>query len=364
MYDFLIVGCGMFGSVFARQALDAGKTVLMVDKRKHIAGNCYTENIKGIEVHKYGPHVFHTNNKTIWDYVNRFAEFNHFTYRAKVSNGENMYSFPINMMTLHQLWGVKTPTEARAKLKEVKVPVDNPKNMKEWILSQVGEEIYETFIKGYTIKQWGKDPSELPSFIIKRLPIRLTYDDNYFNDRYQGIPVGGYTKMFEKMIDGADVRLEVDYLKDQEGLNSVAKKIVFTGKIDEFFDYSLGELEYRTIKFDHRIMSGDYQGNAAVNHTDISVPYTRTIEHKHFEFKESEDTVVTFEYPEKWDKKKVPLYPVNDDKNNSMYKSYRALARKQHPDILFGGRLAEYKYYDMHQVVGSALSKSKSELSK
>ena len=364
MYDYLIVGAGLFGSVFARQAMDSGKKVLIIDKRNHIAGNCYTEKIKDIEVHKYGPHVFHTNNKQIWDYVNRFADFNHFTYRPKVSHGGKIYSFPINMMTLYQMWGVKTPKEAIEKINQVKVDIKNPSNMKEWILSQVGEEIYETFIKGYTKKQWGKDPSELPTFIIKRLPIRLTYDDNYFNDRYQGIPIGGYTKMFEKIIEGADLELGLDYLQNRSKLDSMAKKVVFTGKIDEFFNFSLGELEYRTIRFDHQILTGDYQGNVAINHTDMSVPYTRTIEHKHFEFLKSENTVVTFEYPEKWDRKKVPLYPVNDDKNNSIYRSYRALSKKECPNIIFGGRLAEYKYYDMHQVVGSALSKSKQELKK
>lgn len=357
-YDFLIVGCGMFGSVFARQCLDAGKSVLIVDKRSHIAGNCYTKNVDGIEVHEYGPHVFHTNNDRVWNFVNRFATFNHFTYRPKVKHNGNVYSFPINLMTLYQMWGVQTPAEAKEKLALVKIDIPNPSNMKEWVLSQVGEEIYETFIRDYTKKQWGKDPSELPAFIIKRLPIRLTYDDNYFYDKHQGVPIGGYTKMFERMLEGADIRLGVDYLKEKEDLDTLANQVVFTGKIDEYFDYSCGELEYRTIRFDHQKFEGDYQGNVAINHTDMSVDYTRSIEHKHFEFKKSDTTIVTFEYPDKWDRSKVPLYPVNDDKNGEVYKRYRELAKDKVPSVIFGGRLAEYKYYDMHQVVGSALSKA------
>lgn len=358
-YDYLIVGAGMFGSVFARQAKDAGKSVLVIDKRKHIAGNCYTEKIKDIEVHKYGPHVFHTDNKKIWQYANRFADFNNFTYRAKVKNKNKIYSFPINMMTLHQLWGVITPKEAEKKLKEVRVDIKNPSNLEEWILSQVGHEVYETFIKGYTIKQWNRDPKDLPSFIIKRLPIRLTYDDNYFNDRYQGIPIGGYTKMFKNILSDIDVELNVDFFQNKKYLEAKAEKIVYTGKIDEYFNYDLGILEYRTIKFDHQIMKGDYQGNVAINHANIDVKYTRTIEHKHFEYKKSENTVVTFEYPDKWNPKKIPLYPVNDKKNNSLYKEYKKISKSKCKNVLFGGRLAEYKYYDMHQVIGSALSKSK-----
>jgi len=361
-YDYLIVGCGMFGSVFARQATDAGKKVLVIDKRSHIAGNCYTENIKGIEVHKYGPHVFHTNNDAIWDYVNRFAKFNHFTYRAKARYKDKIYSFPINLMTLHQLWGVTTPEEAIKKLESVRVKIDNPKNLEEWILAQVGYEVYETFIKGYTTKQWNRDPKELPAFIVKRLPIRMTYNDNYFNDRYQGIPIGGYTKMFSNILKDIEVKLNVDFFEDKKSLKNIADKIVFTGKIDEYFDYKLGVLDYRTIKFDHRVMKGDYQGNAAINHTDESVEYTRTIEHKHFEFKKSDDTVVTFEYPEKWDDNKIPLYPLNNNENNMLYKEYSYIAKKECKNILFGGRLAEYKYYDMHQVIGSALRKSKKVL--
>ena len=361
-YDFLIVGCGMFGSVFARMCLDAGKTVLMVDKRDHIAGNCYTKNVDDIEVHVYGPHVFHTNNDKVWKFVNRFADFNHFTYRPKVKHKGKIYSFPINLMTLYQLWGVQTPKEAEEKLAQVKIDIKDPKNMEEWVLSQVGQEIYETFIRDYTIKQWNREPKELPSFIIKRLPIRLTYDDNYFYDKYQGVPIGGYTKMFEKMIEGAEVRLGVDYLKDKDSLDKIAKRTIFTGKIDEYFEYAHGELEYRTIRFDHQKFEGDYQGNVAINHTDMSVEYTRSIEHKHFEFKKSDTTVVTFEYPDKWDRSKVPLYPVNNYENNETYKAYKKLANETAPDVVFGGRLAEYKYYDMHQVVGSALAKAKKVL--
>jgi len=358
-YDYVIVGAGLFGSTFARQALDNGKKVLIIDKRNHTAGNCYSEKIDGIEVHTYGPHVFHTDNTKIWNYANRFAEFNNFTYRPRVNYRGNIYSFPINLMTLYQVWGVKTPEEASRKLEEVKVNIKNPKNLEEWILSQVGEELYEIFIKGYTVKQWNRDPKDLPSFIIKRLPIRLTYNDNYFNDRYQGVPVGGYTKMLSKMIEGADLELEVDYFSDRKSLDRMCEKIVFTGKIDEYFDYSSGLLEYRTIKFDHRRMKGDYQGNVAINYTDVETPYTRTIEHKHFEFLKSDNTVVTFEYPDKWDQTKIPLYPVNDKENTKIFKLYKDASEKHCKNVIFGGRLAEYRYYDMHQVIGSAISKAK-----
>ena len=358
-YDYLIVGSGLFGVTFARQALDQGNKVLIIDKRDHYGGNCYTENIDGIEVHKYGPHVFHTNSDKIWSYVNRYTKFNNFTYRPKVLYQGNIYSFPINLMTLYQLWGVKTPEEAKKKIDSVKIKIENPKNLEEWILSQVGEEIYETFIKGYTIKQWKRDPKLLPSFIIKRLPIRMTYNDNYFNDRYQGVPIGGYTKMFKKMLIGADLELGVDYFQNKKKYDKIADKIIFTGKIDEYFGFDEGVLEYRTIKFEHKKMSGDYQGNVAINHTGMDVPYTRTIEHKHFEYLEKDNTIVTFEYPDEWDQNKIPLYPVNDEVNNSLYAKYKRLATKNCKNVLFGGRLAEYKYYDMHQVIGSALSKSK-----
>jgi len=358
-YDYLIVGSGLFGSTFARQALDDGKKVLLIDKRSHTAGNCYTEKIKGIEVHKYGPHVFHTDNKKIWEYANRFANFNNFTYRPKVRFKDKIYSFPINLMTLYQLWGVKTPEEAMKKLESVRVKIKNPKNLEEWILSQVGQEIYETFIKEYTTKQWQRDPKELPSFIIKRLPIRLTYNDNYFDDRYQGVPIGGYTNMLKKMTDGADLQLNVDYFSDKKTLDRIAEKTIFTGKIDEYFNYDLGLLEYRTIRFEHKQMKGDFQGNVAINYTDKDTPYTRSIEHKHFEFLNTEDTIVTFEYPDEWEKSKIPLYPVNDSKNSKVYKAYKTLSESHCKNIIFGGRLAEYKYYDMHQVIGSAIHKAK-----
>lgn len=358
-YDYVVVGAGLFGSTFARQALDNGKKVLIIDKRNHTAGNCYSEKINGIEVHKYGPHVFHTNNEKIWNYANRFANFNNFTYRPRVNYKGKIYSFPINLMTLYQVWGVTTPEEASKKLEEVRVKIEKPSNLEEWILSQVGEELYEIFIKGYTTKQWRRDPKDLPSFIIKRLPIRLTYNDNYFNDRYQGVPIGGYTKMLSRMIEGADLQLEVDYFSDKSTLDKIADKIIFTGKIDEYFNYSEGLLEYRTIRFDHREMKGDYQGNVAINYTDPDVPYTRSIEHKHFEFLESEKTVVTFEYPDEWNQNKLPLYPVNDKKNSKIYKDYSSLASKHCKNVIFGGRLAEYRYYDMHQVIGSAVLKAK-----
>ena len=364
-YDYLIVGAGMFGATFARQAMDAGKTVLVIDKRSHIGANCYTENQKGIDVHIYGPHIFHTNKKEIWDYVNRFAEFNNYINKPKVRYGDNVYSFPINLMTLHQLWGVTTPAEAEEKLKEVRVPNDNPKNLEEWILSQVGQEVYETFIKGYTMKQWKKHPRELPASIIKRLPIRLNFDENYFFDKYQGIPIGGYTGMIQNMLSGADVELSVDYFEDKESWDSKADKIVFTGKIDEYYDYRFGKLEYRSLRFEREWKDcSDYQGNAVINYTSYDVPYTRIVEHQHFQPQSAgshAETLIVKEYPDDWKPGKVPYYPVNDEVNASVYKKYSALARREQ-GVIFGGRLAEYRYYDMHQVIGSALQKSKKEL--
>lgn len=358
-YDFLIVGCGLFGATFAQKARESGKKSLIIDSRNHIGGNVYTENKEGINIHTYGPHIFHTNNQEIWDYVNKFAKFNHFSCRTKVNFKNKIFSFPINLFTLYQLWGVNTPEEARTKLEKVQIKIKEPQNLEEWILSQVGEEVYYTFIYGYTKKQWGREPKELPSFIIKRLPIRLNFDDNYFFDKYQGIPIGGYTTMIENMLDGVDIILNQDYFKNREYWNNMAKYIIYTGKIDEFFDYKYGELEYRSLKFDiekHKIK--DYQGNAVINYTEESVPYTRIIEHKHFEFGEQDYTYITKEYPDKWDRTKTPYYPINDEKNSCIYKKYRQIADKS-SRILFGGRLAEYRYYDMHQIVGSALIKFK-----
>jgi UDP-galactopyranose mutase len=360
IYDYLIVGAGIFGSVFAREMTDRGAKCLVIDKRKHIGGNCFTRNEGGIHVHEYGPHIFHTDSKRIWDYMNRWTEFNHFVFRPKVLYGDLLYSFPINMMTLYQLWGTKTPREAEKKLKEVRVDVLKPRNLEEWILSQVGREIYDKFIRGYTTKQWGRDPKDLPSSIIKRLPIRLTYDDNYFNDRYQGIPINGYTAIFERLLEGIPLELDVDYLKERDRLDSLAKKVVYTGAIDEFFDCDLGNLEWRSLRFEHETLNvSDYQGVAVVNYTDINVPFTRICEHKHFNFGKQNHTVITREYPQNWDRTKEKFYPINDEKNNLLYSCYKE--RINTTKYIFGGRLADYRYYDMHQVVGAALTLSERE---
>jgi UDP-galactopyranose mutase len=356
MYDFLIVGCGLFGATFANQAKEKGKKCLIIDSRDHIGGNCYTENKENINIHKYGPHIFHTNNEQIWNYVNKFTKFNNFTNRPKVNFKNKIYSFPINLFTIYQLWGINSPTEAKTKLDEVKIKIENPKNLEEWILSQVGEEIYYTFIYGYTKKQWGTDPKNLPTFIIKRLPIRLNYDDNYYFDKYQGIPIGGYTQMIENMLEGVDVLTNEDYFKRRDYWDSKSKTLVFTGKIDEFYNYKYGELEYRSLRFEiEKYNIKDYQGIAQMNFTDESIPFTRIIEHKHFEFQEQNYTYITKEYPDLWDKNKIPYYPINNDKNNYIYNKYNELKDKQ--NIIFGGRLAEYKYYDMHQIIGSAINK-------
>jgi UDP-galactopyranose mutase len=359
-YDYLIVGSGLFGSIFAREMTDKGANCLVIDKRMHIGGNCYTRNVDGIHVHEYGPHIFHTNSKRIWDYMNRWTEFNHFVFRPKVLYEGSLYSFPINMMTLYQLWGTKTPIEAERKLKEVRIDIPNPQNLEDWILSQVGEEIYEKFIRGYTIKQWNRDPKNLPSSIIKRLPIRLTYDDNYFDDRYQGIPVDGYTPIFERLLNKIPIELGVDYLKDRDRWDALAKKIVYTGAIDEFFNYDMGTLEWRSLRFEHETLNiPDYQGVVVVNHTNTNTPFTRICEHKHFNFGKQDHTVITREYPQNWDSTKEKFYPINDEKNNNLFRSYEE--RIDRDRFIFGGRLADYKYYDMHQVVGSAISKSEKE---
>lgn len=357
MYDFLIVGCGMYGSVFAHECLKRNKKVLVIDKRNHIAGNCYTRNINDINVHIYGPHIFHTNSKKIWEYVNQFVEFNHFINRPKVSYKNKLFSFPINLFTLYQLWGVQNPQQAKNILDSKKILINNPSNLEEWILSQVGEEIYEIFIKGYTTKQWKLDPKQLPSDIIKRLPIRLTFDDNYFNDRYQGIPIGGYTTMFEKMLDGVDITLETDYFKNRDYWDQQSKYVVFTGKIDEFYEYKYGLLNYRSLRFEHEELDvNDFQGNAIINYPEYSVDYTRIVEHKHFEFGNQQRTVITKEYPDTWDSSKIPYYPINTKDNNDIYEKYQKLSSNE-SKYIFGGRLAEYRYYDMHQVIGSCLSK-------
>lgn len=338
-YDYLIVGSGLFGSTFAYEMTKAGKKCLIIEKRNHIAGNCFTENKDGINVHNYGPHIFHTDDKRIWKWINQFTEFHPYKHSPRVNYKEKIYSFPINLMTLTQLWNVRTPDEAKSKLEEVKLDIKNPKNLEEWILSQVGEDIYETFIKGYTTKQWGRVPKELPTFIIKRLPIRTNFDDNYFFDKYQGIPVGGYTQIFEKLLNGIEIRLNTDYFSDKEYLNSLANKVVFTGKIDEFFDYQFGELEYRSLKFDNqRIESEDYQGCSIMNYTDIEIPYTRITEHKHFESSKSPVTWITKEYPKSYERNDVPYYPINDERNNKIYNRYKELS-KNYPNVIFNGNI-------------------------
>lgn len=361
MYDYVIVGSGLFGSVFAERAKKNGKKCLIVEKRNHIGGNCFTENINGINVHKYGIHVFHTSSETIWNYINTFSKFNHFVNRPKVSYGNKIYSFPINLMTLNQLWGINTPSEAIKKINEVKINIKNPCNLEEWALSQIGEELYNIFIYGYTKKQWKREPSQLPSFIIKRIPIRLTWDDNYYEDCYQGIPIDGYTKIFEKMLDGIEIKTEVDFFSDKELLKRISKKIVYSGKIDEYFDYKYGELEYRSLRFENELLeTNDYQGNAQINYTDENVPFTRLIEHKHFEFKKTSNTIITKEYPIDWNRNEIPYYPINDEKNNSIYELYNTLKINE-SNVIFGGRLSSYKYYDMHQVIAESLNLWKKE---
>jgi UDP-galactopyranose mutase len=355
-YDYRVVGCGMFGAVFARRAAECGRRVLVIDKRDHVAGNCYSERIAGVEVHRYGPHIFHTDDERVWNFLNRFARFNHYSHHGRVHFRGRTFSFPINLMTLSQLWGVHTPAEAERKLRAVRVPCDRPRSLRDWILSQVGEELYETFVRGYTTKQWGRDPADLPPSIIRRIPIRQTYDDRYFADRFQGIPIGGYTRMFQNMLDheSIEVLLGVDYFEHSFELKPAAAKIVYTGKIDEFFDYCHGELEYRSLRFENEVLEGDFQGAAIMNYTDAAVPYTRITEHKHFEFQASASTVITREYPAPCDRRQVPYYPIRDAANSALYERYRADAQRD--SLLLGGRLATYQYYDMHQVVAQALS--------
>lgn len=356
MYDVLIVGSGLFGAVFARQCLDAGKSVLVLERREHIAGNCYTKQVDGITQHIYGPHIFHTNSPKIWDYVRRYASFNNYVNRPKVLYKNQLFSFPINLFTLYQLWGVKTPDEARQKLDSVRLSIAEPKNLEEWALSQVGEELYQTFIYGYTKKQWMREPRELPASIIKRLPIRLNFDDNYFNDAYQGIPDGGYTKLIQNMLYSATVELGVDYLATRDKWDAMAKTVVFTGCLDQFYDYKFGKLEYRTLRFEtQRAEIEDYQGNAVVNYTEAEVPFTRVVEHKHFANTKTAHTLVTREFPEIWTPASVPYYPIGDEQNSAVYTRYAARAKAE-TKYIFGGRLAEYRYYDMHQVIGSALT--------
>lgn len=369
MYDYLVVGAGLFGAVFARQAKEKGKSVLVIDRRDHIAGNVYTKKIEGINVHQYGAHIFHTNNRKVWEYVNMFSEFNRFTNSPVANYKGELYSLPFNMYTFNKMWGVSTPEEAAAKIEEQrKEIVCEPKNLEEQAISLVGRDIYEKLIKGYTEKQWGRDCRELPAFIIRRLPVRFTFDNNYFNALYQGIPMGGYTKMVERMLEGIEVRLGEDYLEKKAEFDSMAVKKIYTGAIDAYFDYCLGCLQYRSVRFENEILDKpNFQGNAAVNYTDIDTPWTRIIEHKWFEFGRDEDgnelpkTVISREYSSEWKTGDEPFYPVNDKANNELYLRYKALADKEE-NIIFGGRLGEYRYYDMDAVIESALDCSDREL--
>ena len=357
MYNYLIVGSGLFGSIFAYEANKKGKKCLVIDKRNHVGGNIYTENVEGINVHKYGAHIFHTSNKEVWEYIQQFAVFNRYTNSPIANYKGEIYNMPFNMNTFNKLWGVVTPEEAKAKINEQikESGITEPKNLEEQAISLVGKDIYEKLVKGYTQKQWGKPCNELPSFIIKRLPVRFTYDNNYFNDLYQGIPIGGYTQIIEKMLDGIDVRLNCDFFEHREELSNIAEKIVFTGMIDQYYDYCYGELEYRSLRFEEELLDTDnYQGNAVVNYNEYEVPYTRIIEHKHFEYGTQDKTVITREYPATWKKGNEPYYPMNDDKNNALYAKYKALADKEN-NVIFGGRLGMYKYFDMHHVIAEAL---------
>ena len=369
-YDYLVVGSGLYGAVFAREAADRGKKVLVIDKRPNVAGNIYTEKVEGIHVHKYGAHIFHTNDTKVWKYITRFAEFNRFTNSPVANYRGELYSLPFNMYTFNKMWGVVTPTEAAAKIEEQKKEacITEPKNLEEQAISLVGRDIFEKLIKGYTEKQWGRDCKELPAFIIKRLPVRLTFDNNYFNALYQGIPIGGYTKLVEHLLEGMEVRLNTDYLEQKEELDRLAEIVVYTGPIDAYFGYSLGALEYRSVRFETEVLDiPNFQGNAAVNYTDRETPWTRIIEHKWFEFGKDEQgqdlpkTVISREYSSEWKPGDEPYYPVNDEKNGALYAEYKKLADAEQ-NVIFGGRLAEYRYYDMDAVIASALQKSEEVL--
>ena len=368
-YDYVIVGAGLYGAVFAHEAASKGKSVLVVEKRSHIGGNVYTEKVEGISVHKYGAHIFHTNNKEVWDYVNRFATFNRYTNSPVANYKGDLYSLPFNMYTFNKMWGVVTPGQAEEKIAEQKQEIQGePKNLEEQAIALVGRDIYEKLVKGYTEKQWGRDCRELPSFIIKRLPVRYTFDNNYFNALYQGIPVGGYTKLVENLLEGIEVRLDTDYLAEKETYDAMAEQVIYTGPVDAYFGYSLGTLEYRSVRFEQEIMDiSNYQGNAVVNYTDRETPWTRIIEHKWFEFgkdengKELPKTVISREYSSEWKPGDEPYYPVNDEKNNGLYEQYKQMADREEK-VCFGGRLGEYKYYDMDAVILSALTRAREML--
>lgn len=363
-YDYLVVGAGLYGAVFAHEAKKAGKSVLVVDQRPHIGGNVYTQEIEGINVHQYGAHIFHTNNTQVWNYVNQFATFNRFTNSPVANYHGELYSLPFNMYTFNRMWGVVTPQQAQAEIDRQRkaAGITEPKNLEEQAISLVGVDIYEKLIKGYTEKQWGRPCNQLPSFIIKRLPVRLTFDNNYFNALYQGIPIGGYTKLVENMLDGIEVRLNTDYLAHKESLDALCRQVIYTGAIDAYFGYRLGALEYRSVRFETEVLDiPNFQGNAAVNYTDRETPYTRIIEHKWFEFGNQPKTVISREYSSEWKPGDEPYYPVNDEKNNALYASYRKLAESEQ-NVIFGGRLGEYKYYDMDAVIASSLDLCRKEL--
>jgi len=358
-YDYLIVGAGLFGSMFAYRAHKVGRKCLVIDRNNHIGGGCYTERINNINVHKYGPHIFHTSNKDVWDFMNSLVPFNDFINSPIACYKNKRYNLPFNMNTFHQLWGVNTPDEAKAIIESQRAEyahIGEPQNLEEQALKLAGRDIYETLVKGYSEKQWGMKATEIPAFVIRRLPFRFEFNNNYFNDTYQGIPIGGYTRIFNKLLEGIEVSLDSDYFQNRDYYDRLAKKIVFTGQIDAFYEYKFGELDFRSLRFEHKLLEGvkDFQGNAVVNYTDAEVPYTRCIEHKHFEFGQQPDTVITYEYSQKWEKGAAPYYPINNDRNNTMYSKYAELA-KQEKDVIFGGRLAEYKYYDMHQIVENVL---------
>lgn len=373
-YDYLIVGSGLFGAIFAYEANKKGKTCLVIDKREHIGGNIYTENVDEINIHKYGAHIFHTSNKKVWQYINQFAEFNRYTNSPVARYKDELYNMPFNMNTFNKLWGVVTPEQAKQKIEEEKkeAGIIEPKNLEEQAISLVGKTIYEKLVKGYTEKQWGQRAIELPSFIIKRLPVRFIYDNNYFNDIYQGIPMGGYTQIIAKMLNGIDVKLNCDFFDNRQKLEKIAEKIVFTGPIDKFYDYKFGELEYRSLRFETETLNiSNYQGNAVVNYTEYEIPYTRIIEHKHFEYGQSlgkienidkeNKTIITKEYPDSWNKEKEPYYPINNEKNNKLYEKYKEYSKKD-SKIIFGGRLGQYKYYDMDKVIAEALKCVENEI--
>ena len=362
-YDYLIIGSGFFGATFAYLAKQSGKRCLVIDKRPHTGGNAYCEDVDGIHVHKYGAHIFHTKNKEVWDFANRLATFNRYTNSPIANYKGRLYNLPFNMNTFYQMWGVKTPQEAKAKIEEQRREMEGrtPQNLEEQAISLVGRDIYEFLIKGYTEKQWGRKCTELPAFIIRRLPVRLTFDNNYFNDPYQGIPIGGYNVIIDKLLEGTEVRLNIDYLTHRQELEGLAEKVVYSGAIDEFFDYQLGKLDWRTLRFEHeRLNIPDFQGNAVMNFTDSETPYTRIIEHKHFEFGQQPFTVVSREYSSEWTEGAEPFYTVNNERNNQLAEQYKALGEQQ-SNVIFGGRLAEYKYYDMDQVMARAFEKWKEE---